>query len=88
MSQTIDITFQLDKDIKEQSDVLFNELGMNFGVAVNIFLRQSLRQGKIPFEISDPFYSKENWDELVNRKNDTEQGKNLSHHELIEADDE
>ncbi len=30
----------------------FNELGMNQTTVFNIFVRQSLREGRIPFEIS------------------------------------
>ena len=29
-----------------------NELGMNISTAFNIFIRQSLREGRIPFDIS------------------------------------
>lgn len=42
----------MDSDLKAQSDALFNELGMNISTAFSIFVRQSLREGKIPFEIS------------------------------------
>jgi DNA-damage-inducible protein J len=42
----------MEKDIKEQAESLFSELGMNMTTALNIFVRQSLRQGKIPFEIA------------------------------------
>lgn len=31
---------------------MFAELGMNISTAFNIFVRQSLREGKIPFDIS------------------------------------
>ena len=47
--------------------------------------RQALRQGKIPFEIYDPFYSTKNQAELYSRIADIEAGKNLSTHELIEV---
>jgi DNA-damage-inducible protein J len=53
MSETINVTVRLDRDIKEQAETMFNGFGMNLSTAVNIFVRQSLRQGKIPFEISD-----------------------------------
>jgi len=61
---------------------------MNLSTAFNIFVRQSLRQGKIPFEIFDPFYSTKNQTELNSRIADIEVGKNLSAHELIEVEDE
>lgn len=34
-----------------QADALFAELGMNLSTAFNIFVRQSLREGGIPFEV-------------------------------------
>lgn len=41
----------MDSDLKAQADALFSELGMNLSTAFNIFVRQSLRDGGIPFEI-------------------------------------
>lgn len=49
---TTNISIRIDSDLKAQADLLFGQLGMNISTAFNIFLRQSLRQGKIPFEIS------------------------------------
>jgi DNA-damage-inducible protein J len=67
---------------------MFNDFGMNLSTAFNIFARQSLRQGKIPFEIYDPFYGIKNLTELNRRIADIEMGKNLTAHDLIEVDDE
>ena len=49
---TTNISIRMDSDLKAQADALFNELGMNITTAFNIFVRQSLREGKIPFDIS------------------------------------
>lgn len=49
---TANISIRMDYDLKAQADSLFNELGMNISTAFNIFVRQSLREGRIPFEIS------------------------------------
>ena len=46
------ISIRMDADLKAQADTLFAELGMNMSTAFNIFVRQSLREGKIPFDIS------------------------------------
>ena len=46
------ISIRMDSDLKAQADALFNELGMNLSTAFNIFVRQSLREGRIPFDIS------------------------------------
>lgn len=50
--ETTNISIRMDRELKEQAESLFSELGMNMTTAFNIFLRQSVRQGKIPFEIS------------------------------------
>ena len=48
---TTNISIRMDADLKAQADALFNELGMYLTTAFNIFVRQSLREGGIPFEI-------------------------------------
>jgi len=63
MPESTNLNIRIDKELKEQAEVFFNELGLNMSSAFNIFVRQSLRQGKIPFELSivaDPFYSSTN----------------------------
>lgn len=42
----------IDADIKKQAQELFAELGMDLSTAINIFIRQALRQHSIPFEIT------------------------------------
>lgn len=49
---TVNVTFRMDSDLKRQADSLFAELGMSLSTAFNIFVRQSLRDGGIPFDIS------------------------------------
>ena len=46
------ISIRMDADLKTQAEALFEELGMSISTAFNIFVRQALREGKIPFEIS------------------------------------
>lgn len=48
---TTNISIRMDSDLKAQADALFSELGMNLSTAFNIFVRQSLRDGGIPFKI-------------------------------------
>lgn len=42
----------IDADIKKQAQELLAELGLDLSTAVNIFLRQTLREQSIPFEIT------------------------------------
>ena len=49
---TTNISIRMDADLKARADTLFAELGMNLSTAFTIFVRQSLREGGIPFDIS------------------------------------
>ena len=49
---TTNISIRMDSELKEQADALFSALGMNLTTAFNIFVRQSLREGGIPFEVT------------------------------------
>lgn len=49
---TSNVSFRIDSNLKSQADKLFSELGMNMTTAFNIFLRQSVREGCIPFNIT------------------------------------
>ena len=76
MAETTNVNIRMDKDIKERADWLFGEMGLNMTSAVNIFVRQALRQGKIPFEISvDPFYSESNMRALRRSVQEAESGR-------------
>ena len=48
---TTNISIRMDADLKAQADELFAELGMSLSTAFNIFVRQSLREGGLPFEV-------------------------------------
>ena len=50
---TANISIRMDADLKSAAEALFEELGMNLSTAFNIFVRQSLREGCIPFKISE-----------------------------------
>ena len=52
MSNVSNVSFRIDSELKAQADALFSQLGMNMTTAFNIFLRQSVREGCIPFEIT------------------------------------
>lgn len=48
----VSTNISLDADLKKQAQELFAEMGMDLSTAVSIFLRQTVRTRKIPFEIS------------------------------------
>ncbi len=52
VADTTNISIRLDVELKKQAERLFSELGMNMTTAFNIFLRQAVRQQRIPFDIA------------------------------------
>ena len=48
---TTNLNIRTDKVIKEQAEQIFNELGLNMTTAINIFLRTTIREHGIPFEL-------------------------------------
>ena len=83
MSDTVNVTFRMERDIKESADNLFRDLGMSLSVAFSVFVRQALLHGGLPFMVSDPFYSPENQKRLAQSIADIKAGK-VTEHELIE----
>ena len=45
------VNIRMEKNIKTEAENLFAEMGLNMSTAINIFVRQAVRQHKIPFEI-------------------------------------
>lgn len=81
------VNIRIDDGLKEKADFLFEELGLNMTTAINIFVRQVVRQGCIPFDITthvDPFYSDSNMRILRQSIAEADEGK-LTEHDLIEV---
>ena len=88
MSESVNLSIRINRELKENAEALFGELGMNLTTALNVFLRQAVRQGGIPFSIqADPFYSEKNLAHLRRVAADMDAGRNVAVHELIEADE-
>jgi DNA-damage-inducible protein J len=45
------LNIRTDKAIKDAAENIFNEFGINMTTAVNMFLRQTIRENGIPFEL-------------------------------------
>lgn len=48
------ITIRVDEELKKEAEVFFAEIGMNMSTAFSVFVRQCLREQRIPFEIGRP----------------------------------
>lgn len=49
---TTNITMRMDEDLKVQAEELFADLGLNMTSAFTIFIKQAVREQRIPFTIS------------------------------------
>lgn len=52
MAENVRLSINIDSEVKEQGRVLFEQLGMDYTTAVNLFVRQSIREKAIPFQIA------------------------------------
>lgn len=78
----------MDENLKQQFDLLCNELGLNMSTAFNIFARTMVRQQRVPFEISlDPIYTESNMAHLRRGIKALNEGKGVEH-DIIEMEDE
>lgn len=74
MTATATINVRTDPKTKKEAEKLFSDFGLSMTSAVNVFLKQVVREKRIPFEIG---YESPN---SVTAKvlSDVEEGKNLS----------
>jgi len=49
-----ELTVNIDSDLRTSGEALFKSLGMDFSSAVNVFVREAVTQGRIPFAVDDP----------------------------------
>lgn len=56
---TTNLNVRVDSTLKQESDMLFKNLGLNMSTAINMFLTKCVKTSSIPFKIEDPKPSKE-----------------------------
>ncbi|WP_346666118.1 type II toxin-antitoxin system RelB/DinJ family antitoxin [uncultured Mailhella sp.] len=69
---TTTMTIRTDKEVKFQAQQIFSELGMDMTTAINVFLRQAIRQNGFPFPVTLPASGKltrEVMDDIANDRN-------------------
>lgn len=49
--ESTNLNIRTDKAIKQEAEKIFEALGLNMTTAINIFLRQVIRENGIPFEV-------------------------------------
>lgn len=88
MSQTVNVNFKLDADVKKSMEQACADMGLTMSAAFTVFAKKVGRERRIPFEITaDPFYSESNMAHLRRGVAALNAGKGVEH-EPIEFDDE
>lgn len=65
---TVPTQIRIDETVKAQATSLFNDLGTDMSSAVNIFLRQCLLRGGLPFTVEVPNYSQKTLEAMAEAK--------------------
>ena len=70
--KTVNVTLRVDKELKDQADALFADMGLSLNTACRMFLTRAVQEQRIPFEVRRP--------DRKTRKAlaDAEQGKDVS----------
>lgn len=59
MAKTAIINVRTEPDVKANAEQLFSAFGITVSDAVNIFLRKSIMEGGLPFEVKQPRFNAE-----------------------------
>ena len=51
MANQTNLNIRTDAEVKIAAEHIFEQLGLNMSTAINIFLRQAIRKGGLPFEV-------------------------------------
>ena len=86
--EKININFRLEKDLKNELDILCGEIGMTVTTAFTIFAKKFVRERRLPFIVdADPFYSEKNMERLK-RSIEQLETKGGTIHEITEVLDD
>lgn len=82
------VNFRMDEELKKDMEKTCKDMGLTLTSAFTIFAKKVTQEQRIPFEIvANPFYSRENIEELERRVSEIKSGKSvLKEHDLIEVD--
>ena len=77
----INTNISIDADLKREAVSLFSELGLDLSTAISLFLKQAVREQRIPFEIRKLIPNRETIDALNEYKDmkDKEKYKRYSY---------
>ena len=59
MSTNTTYNVRIDKDMRKKADILYKSMGLTLSSAINLFITQSVIQGRLPLTevIAEPYYA-------------------------------
>lgn len=88
MSQSVNVNFRMDAQLKRNVEEICQRMGMNLTTALTICCKKIEQERRIPFDVTadpDPFYSESNVRQLKQRLDAIKDGTaTLEEHDLIE----
>lgn len=62
------LNIRIDDKLKDEANELFSDIGMDMSTAIKIFLKQSVREQRIPFILGEPLDSAQAREEALEGK--------------------
>lgn len=75
------VTLRMDDDTKKELDEMLDAMGMNIATFYSIYTIRSLRDRKIPFDITapaDPFYTETNMTQIKKAQKQVQNGQTVT----------
>ena len=58
----VNVTIRMDENLRKEAALLFDDLGIGLNQAVTLFVKQAVREQRLPFEITRNIPNKETLD--------------------------
>ena len=52
MAKSVNMSVRVDPELKEQAEIILDQLGMNMNGTINMFLNQIVREKRVPLNLS------------------------------------
>jgi DNA-damage-inducible protein J len=80
------VSVRMDDATKTQLDEFCETVGLSTSAVFKMLAKKVVREKRIPFEVEvDPFYSPANLASLKERIDDSEAGRNVTEHDIVEV---
>ena len=56
--ESTNMTLRVDTELKKQAEELFSDLGLSLSAAITVFMKQAVREQRIPFTVSRGYNEK------------------------------